>query len=193
MRGGTTLHLLILWSVLVWSFNGTTSTFINQFSVLSVGSPKHFMSCTLDILIQEFFYLSFFIPPEIFQMKTSKTLKSHMSNQCHCSFPRNPLYLMFDPHFSSFSPSGSCHLSRWPPAGRAACLSSPWVHGAPQTWCKCTTSLHEPVGELGYWVVTTQRLPEGPEDERMWDLIMMHFSDVMVSHTGFIYDKDKNK
>lgn len=59
----------------------------------------------------------------MFQMKTPKTLERHIwIIDINAAFQEILIYLMFDPRFSRFSPSGSCHLGRWPPAGRAACL-----------------------------------------------------------------------
>lgn len=106
---------------LIWvgSLNGT-SALINQFSVFCRKYNAFHVEHTLGILIQEFII---FVPTQMFQMKTPKTLERHIwIIDINAAFQEILIYLMFDPRFSRFSPSGSCHLGRWPPAGRAACL-----------------------------------------------------------------------
>lgn len=79
------------------------------------------------------------IHPKIFQIKTSKALKSHMKNWCQCHFPRNPLL------FTVWSPV-QCFLPIWQLSLRqmatswegSLCVLPPGRIGlqAPQTWCE---------------------------------------------------------
>lgn len=79
----------------------------------------------------------------------------------NAAFQETLSYLMFNPYFSFFSPSGSCHLGRWLPAGRAACssppgsmgLSKPQVkghHGTPLAfWQAWILTCHHPKASRG--------------------------------------------
>lgn len=101
---------------------------------------------------------------------------------------KKSFYLMFDPHFSPPPPpSGSCHLGRWPPAGRAACASPSRSTGLSRPDVK----VHRvpPLG--GPWAqilpcqpVTAWSFPEGPFFW-IWDL-MLYFAGITVSSIGFI-------
>lgn len=126
---------------LVWSLNGTTRTLINQFSVFSVGSRKDCMSCTLGTFIQELFYLPLKKNhPQIFPMKTSKTLKSHMKRWCQCHFPRNPLlFAVWSPVQHSL-PIWQLSLRQMAASWEGSlCVLPPGLIGLqppPQTWCE---------------------------------------------------------
>lgn len=95
--------------------------------------PKAFHVCTLGTFIQELFYLPLKKNhPKIFQMKTSKTLKSYMKNWCQCDFPRNPLLFTVWSPVQCFLPIWQLSLKQMATSWEGSlCVSPPGLIGAP--------------------------------------------------------------
>lgn len=140
--------------------------------------PKAFHVCTLGTFIQELFYLPFKKNhPKIFQMKTSKTLKSHMKNWCQCDFPRNPLLFTVWSPVQCFLPIWQLSLKQMATSWEGSlCVSPPGLTGLQAG----QISLHKLADHLLCWFVTTQK-PPGGSSWWIWGVLRWQFSDVMAS------------